>query len=178
VTFFHWLLLDIPANTRQINAGSHSNSIVPHGKSGPVAPGNLRHGINYYTVWFAGDAEMSAHCFSRNLPPELFCRFVGSKSRQNRVTQQPVAGPTQIGDFGDELRLDPMRACKDNRPSEAVMCCGGAQSKTPKSTGLTTEGFRDGTYEETRAKLVLDGRHLRSLVNSLSRGIETTRLLP
>jgi Raf kinase inhibitor-like YbhB/YbcL family protein len=58
IKFFHWILLDIPASAREIRAGSQSDGVVPHGKSGPSAPGGLRHGINDYTTWFAGDTAM------------------------------------------------------------------------------------------------------------------------
>lgn len=58
VDFFHWSLIDIPAATRDIAAGSHSNGVAPRGKPGPAAVGETRHGINDYTQWFAGDSEM------------------------------------------------------------------------------------------------------------------------
>jgi Raf kinase inhibitor-like YbhB/YbcL family protein len=58
VDFFHWLLMDIPASSREIAAGSHSDGVVPHGKSGPVAQNGLRHGVNDFTKWFAEDANM------------------------------------------------------------------------------------------------------------------------
>jgi Raf kinase inhibitor-like YbhB/YbcL family protein len=68
VDFFHWLLLDIPPATREIAAGSHSNGVVAHGKPGPNAPNGLRHGINDYTGWFAGDANMSGNYFGYDGP--------------------------------------------------------------------------------------------------------------
>jgi phosphatidylethanolamine-binding protein (PEBP) family uncharacterized protein len=37
VDFFHWLLLDIPATSREIAAGSHSNGVTARGKPGPAA---------------------------------------------------------------------------------------------------------------------------------------------
>ena len=40
----------------------------------------------------------------------LTCWFVGPKPDEDSVAQQSVAGPGQVGDFGDELRLDPMNA--------------------------------------------------------------------
>ncbi|WP_263365694.1 YbhB/YbcL family Raf kinase inhibitor-like protein [Edaphobacter bradus] len=49
VNFYHWLLWDIPASTREIAAGSQSDGITPHGKNGPEAPGGMRHGINNYS---------------------------------------------------------------------------------------------------------------------------------
>jgi hypothetical protein len=58
VDFFHWVLFDIPASVRAIAAGSHSDGVTAHGKPGPAAPGGWRHGINDYTQWFAGDAQM------------------------------------------------------------------------------------------------------------------------
>jgi phosphatidylethanolamine-binding protein (PEBP) family uncharacterized protein len=54
-TFFHWVLIDIPSSIREIQAGSHSNGITPHGKPGPEAPQHALHGINDYTKWFASD---------------------------------------------------------------------------------------------------------------------------
>ncbi len=68
VDFFHWLLLDIPAATRAILAGSHSNGVTPHGKAGPSAPGGLRHGVNNYTDWFAGDEQMKGDYFGYDGP--------------------------------------------------------------------------------------------------------------
>lgn len=47
--FYHWLLWDIPAPTREIAAGSQSDGVTPHGKKGPNAPGGMRHGMNNYS---------------------------------------------------------------------------------------------------------------------------------
>jgi len=68
VDFFHWLLLDIPAATREIAAGSHSEGVVARGRPGPAAPGGLRHGINDYTAWFAGDAAMQGDYYGYDGP--------------------------------------------------------------------------------------------------------------
>jgi Raf kinase inhibitor-like YbhB/YbcL family protein len=58
VDFFHWILLDIPATTRQIEAGRHSDGVTPRGKNRPDVPDGLRHGLNDFTSWFATDADM------------------------------------------------------------------------------------------------------------------------
>lgn len=68
VDFFHWLLWEIPAEVREISAGRHSDGVTPRGKSGPAAPGGLRHGINDYTGWFAGDADMAGTWFGYDGP--------------------------------------------------------------------------------------------------------------
>jgi hypothetical protein len=68
VNFFHWILVDIPAKIREIAAGDHSDGITPRGKSGPVAPGGMRHGINDYTSWFAGNTNMEGEYYGYDGP--------------------------------------------------------------------------------------------------------------
>jgi Raf kinase inhibitor-like YbhB/YbcL family protein len=68
VDFYHWLLLDIPASVTEIAAGAHSDGISAHGKPGPAAPQGLRHGINDYTGWFAGDAQMQGQYYGYDGP--------------------------------------------------------------------------------------------------------------
>jgi len=68
VDFFHWLLLDLPATTREIVAGSHSDGVTPRGKVGPETAGAMTHGINDYTSWFAGDENMSGNYYGYDGP--------------------------------------------------------------------------------------------------------------
>jgi Raf kinase inhibitor-like YbhB/YbcL family protein len=68
IDFFHWLLVDIPAAAREIGAGDHSNGVTPHGKSGPAAPGGMRHGLNDYSKWFDGDAGMEGAYYGYDGP--------------------------------------------------------------------------------------------------------------
>lgn len=68
VDFYHWLLLDIPATTTEIAAGSHSNGVTPRGKSGPTTLEGLRHGINDYTGWFAADEQMKGDYYGYDGP--------------------------------------------------------------------------------------------------------------
>lgn len=63
VDFFHWVLVDLPPQLDAIEAGAACNGVTPRGKPGPqiadpaFAP--ARHGVNDYTGWFAGDADMA-----------------------------------------------------------------------------------------------------------------------
>lgn len=57
--FVHWAMVDIPADVRQIAAGSCSDGVVPHGKGKPAGPAGARQGLNDYTGWFSGDASMA-----------------------------------------------------------------------------------------------------------------------
>lgn len=68
IDFFHWLLLDIPSNITEIDAGGHSSAVTPRGKSGPEAPNGWRHGINDYTGWFANDEQMSGTYYGYDGP--------------------------------------------------------------------------------------------------------------
>jgi Raf kinase inhibitor-like YbhB/YbcL family protein len=68
VDFFHWLLWNIPADVTDIAEGSHSNGITARGKPGPAAGGGLLHGLNDYTGWFAGDADMQGDYFGYDGP--------------------------------------------------------------------------------------------------------------
>jgi Raf kinase inhibitor-like YbhB/YbcL family protein len=66
--FYHWVLLDVPPTTRQIEAGRHSDGIVRGGKPGPDAPCGSRHGINSYTAWFANDTDMHGNYYGYDGP--------------------------------------------------------------------------------------------------------------
>ncbi len=66
--FYHWVLVDIPLSVSSIEQGSHSSSVMPRGKDGPQAPGAMRHGLNDYTEWFAGDPEMAGNYFGYDGP--------------------------------------------------------------------------------------------------------------
>lgn len=68
VDFFHWTLVDIPAATREIQAGDYSSEVSPRGKTGPGAAHGTRQGINDYTAWFAGDRDMSGDYYGYDGP--------------------------------------------------------------------------------------------------------------
>lgn len=71
VEFFHWTLIDIPPTLSSIEAGAFSHQVTPRGKSGPlVAYGGIemRHGLNDYTNWFAGDHDMEGDYFGYDGP--------------------------------------------------------------------------------------------------------------
>jgi Raf kinase inhibitor-like YbhB/YbcL family protein len=53
--FVHWAMADIPADVREIAAGSCSDGVTKGGKRDPSGPAGARQGLNDYTGWFAGD---------------------------------------------------------------------------------------------------------------------------
>ena len=68
VNFYHWLLVDLPPATNEIEAGAHSDGVTARGKSGAAAPGGGRHGLNDYTGWFKGDPDMEGEYFGYDGP--------------------------------------------------------------------------------------------------------------
>lgn len=66
--FAHWAMVDIPAQLREIAAGSCSDGVTLRGKSDPPGPPGARQGVNDYTVWFAGDADMGGDWFGYDGP--------------------------------------------------------------------------------------------------------------
>ncbi len=68
IDFFHWVLVDIPASTREIAAGSYCSEVTPTGKAGPAAANGTRQGINDYTAWFASDAAMAGDYYGYDGP--------------------------------------------------------------------------------------------------------------
>ncbi len=68
VEFFHWTLVDLPADLREIKAGEFSKEVTPRGKPGPGAPLGARQGVNDYTGWFDGDNDMRGDYFGYDGP--------------------------------------------------------------------------------------------------------------
>lgn len=67
VDFSHWVLVDLPADTRSIAAGSHTDGVTAGGKGPDDAPLG-RAGINNYTDWFAGDPDMGGDYYGYDGP--------------------------------------------------------------------------------------------------------------
>ncbi len=68
VDFFHWVLVDIAAERREIDEGAYCSGITPRGKGGPLAPNDERQGLNDFTGWFAADRDMSGDYFGYDGP--------------------------------------------------------------------------------------------------------------
>ena len=66
--FVHWVLVDIPPEVCVIEAGSASDGITPKGKQAPPGPRGSRQGLNGYTDWFAGDADMGGDYYGYDGP--------------------------------------------------------------------------------------------------------------
>ncbi|GAB2499687.1 YbhB/YbcL family Raf kinase inhibitor-like protein [Pseudoxanthomonas sangjuensis] len=66
--FIHWVVADIAADVREIAAGACSDGITARGKRNPPGPAGSRQGLNDYTGWFAGDADMGGDYYGYDGP--------------------------------------------------------------------------------------------------------------
>lgn len=66
--FVHWVMVDIPADVQELAAGSCSDGVDKGGKAAPKGPQGARQGLNDYTGWFAGDAELRGDYFGYDGP--------------------------------------------------------------------------------------------------------------
>ena len=66
--FFHWVLVDLHPTVRNISEGEYSDGVTARGKAGPDGPGGTRQGLNDYTGWFTGDADMEGAYFGYDGP--------------------------------------------------------------------------------------------------------------
>jgi Raf kinase inhibitor-like YbhB/YbcL family protein len=68
IDFFHWVLIDLPPRPTVIAEGEFSRGFQARGKPGPETLNGARHGLNDYTGWFAGHAEMAGNYFGYDGP--------------------------------------------------------------------------------------------------------------
>ena len=71
VYFDHWVVVDLPADLREIKEGEFCSGVTPRGKPGGAGPYGCQEGRNDYTGWFAGDPDMEGtyHGYDGPAPP-------------------------------------------------------------------------------------------------------------
>lgn len=66
--FVHWVMIDIPTEFRELSAGSCADGVIARGQHEPCGPPGSKQGLNDYTGWFAGDAEMGGDYYGYDGP--------------------------------------------------------------------------------------------------------------
>ena len=66
--FFHWVVANLPPDLREIEVAEFARGVVPHGRNAASGPHGSVQGINDYTSWFAGDAEMEGDWYGYDGP--------------------------------------------------------------------------------------------------------------
>jgi hypothetical protein len=75
---------------------------------------------------------------ARHFPPHLINRLVPSEPDMDRLPQEPVPGPRQKGDLGDQSRLNPMNSRNLKRRSEARL----AGRRSAERRSLPRQGLK------------------------------------
>lgn len=96
VSLYHWVLVDLAPGLGRIARGEFSDGVVPRGKPGPDAAHGTRQGLNGYTDWFRGDADMAGSYFGYDgpCPPwndEIAHRYIFTLHALD-VSRCPVTG--------------------------------------------------------------------------------------
>ena len=66
--FYHWLLVDLPADLHRIEEGAFSSGFVSKGKQDRMAAHGTRQGLNDYTSWSKGDPDAEGLYFGYDGP--------------------------------------------------------------------------------------------------------------
>ncbi len=66
--FFHWVLVDVSPDAAGIAEGEFSDGVTPRGKQAAAGPHGTRQGVNNYTDWFQGDADMEGTYYGYDGP--------------------------------------------------------------------------------------------------------------
>ncbi|HEY7703714.1 MAG TPA: YbhB/YbcL family Raf kinase inhibitor-like protein [Acidimicrobiia bacterium] len=71
VEFIHWVVVDLPADLREIKEGEFCTAVRPRGKAGGLGPHGCREGLNDFSGWFSGDSNMEGqyHGYDGPAPP-------------------------------------------------------------------------------------------------------------
>ena len=68
VDFFHWLVVDLPADLHSISEGEFADGVVAGGQKVAEGPHGSRQGLNDYTGWFSGDPDMEGKYYGYDGP--------------------------------------------------------------------------------------------------------------
>ena len=66
--FYHWVLVDIPADVVAIQEAEFSDGVIAGGKESGAGRAGIRQGINDYSAWFADDEDMQGSYFGYDGP--------------------------------------------------------------------------------------------------------------
>jgi len=68
VEFFHWVVVDLPADLRSVDEGEFANGVVVGGQHVYEGPHGCRQGLNDFTGWFADDPDMKGSYYGYDGP--------------------------------------------------------------------------------------------------------------
>ena len=114
--FVHWVLVDIPASVTELREGQDADGMSPRGK----APGATDHGVrglNDYTSWFKGDAQLEGQYAGYDGPWPPF----NDERRHNYVFTVYALDVPSLGLSGPFDLADAKRAMQGHVLAEASL---------------------------------------------------------
>jgi Raf kinase inhibitor-like YbhB/YbcL family protein len=66
--FYHWVLVDLPPDASPLTRGEFSKEVTPGGKKAAPGPHGTRQGLNDYTDFLAGNADLAGKYFGYDGP--------------------------------------------------------------------------------------------------------------
>ncbi|MDT8451022.1 MAG: YbhB/YbcL family Raf kinase inhibitor-like protein [Wenzhouxiangellaceae bacterium] len=68
VDFYHWVMIDIPPDVRELETGACSDGVTAGGKKNPHGPEGSRQGLNNYTQFLDGADDLEGRYFGYDGP--------------------------------------------------------------------------------------------------------------
>lgn len=68
VEFYHWVLIDVPADVTELASGACGSGVTAGGKKQPPGPAGSRQGLNDYTAFMDGDPQMGGQYYGYDGP--------------------------------------------------------------------------------------------------------------
>ncbi len=117
--FVHWLMVDIPLSATEIAEGSCSSGVTAGGKKALRGPDGSRQGINDYTGWFAGDANMAGTYAGYDGPCPPW-----NDARAHRYTFEVLATDLERCTVPDRYTLTDLRIALDGHVLDRASIIG------------------------------------------------------
>ena len=116
VDFYHWAIIDLEPSSA-IASGEFSAGVTPRGKQGPAGPRGTRQGLNNYTQWFEGDADMAGQYYGYDGP----CPPWNDERVHHYVFTAYALDIAQLPLTGSFAGVDVVNAVKDHVLAQASM---------------------------------------------------------
>ena len=117
--FVHWLMVDVPPGVTSLAAGACSDGVTAGGKQTPSGPSGARQGVNDYTAWFAGNADMGGTYLGYDGPAPPW-----NDERLHHYHFEVVALDVERLDVSDGFGLADLRAAMEGHVLERVRRTG------------------------------------------------------
>ncbi len=126
VDFFHWVVVDLPAEMRSIDEREFADGVVAGGQRASEGPHGCRQGLNDFTGWFADDPDMAGNYYGYDGPAPPW----NDSIIHHYVFTLYALSMNSILVYGNFTGKDVLRAIKRRRLAEASVV--GTYTQNPR----------------------------------------------